>query len=213
MPADLPADVPLQEGLQGPSSIPVEPSRQASTYLTMKQAAQAAGCSESTLRRLVKASEVPFLQEDTTAGFRYLFRSEDVPLIAHKSSMRRPRGRRVESSTIQPSTSTGLQEASTLREELASARTERDLLRAENARLWAQIERLTESVTRLALPERSVVLGPPAPSSTSGFWEGSTGLVHGSWWGRGRLVVPVGGSSELALRGEQAGSEPGKPQP
>lgn len=185
MPTDLPSDVPLQEGLQGPSAIPVEPSREASSYLTMKQAAQATGCSESTLRRLVKASEVPFLQEDTTAGFRYLFRSEDVPLIAHKSSMRRPRGRRVEGHTIQPSTPTGLQEASTLREELASARTERDVLRTENSRLWAQIERLTESVTRLALPERSVVQEPPAPASTRGFWEGLRDWFMGRGGGEG----------------------------
>jgi excisionase family DNA binding protein len=150
----------------------VEPSREASDYLTMKEAAQNAGCSESTIRRLVKASEVPFLQEETAAGFRYLFRADDIPLIAHKATMRRPRGRRVEGPSLQPSSMSSLQEASTLREELAAVKTERDMLRTENSRLWSQVERLTESVTRLALPERATSPEPPAPQVSGGLWGG-----------------------------------------
>ncbi len=172
--ADLPFPAPLHPDKEGASPSSVEPSSEPSEYLSLKDAALAAGCSESTIRRLVKASEVPFLQEETRAGFRYLLRRDQIPLIAHKASMRRPRGRMVEGPTIQPSSHDTLQEAMQVREELAAVRAERDLLRSENQRLWVQIERLTDSVTRLALPERQVQEGPPVrPPGASwlgGFW-------------------------------------------
>jgi hypothetical protein len=169
MPADLPSSQPLHPGEEGLSHPSVEPSREASDYLSLRDAALAAGCSESTVRRLIKASEIPFVQEDTQAGFRYLVRTLDIPVIAHKASMRRPRGRMAGGHTLQPSNMGTLQEAMQTREELAAVKTERDLLRSENQRLWTQVERLTESVTRLALPERRIAEAP-GEASTSGSW-------------------------------------------
>jgi excisionase family DNA binding protein len=153
---DPPGPQPLQPSHEGHAEGPAETSSQPSPSLTLKQAARQAGCSESTLRRLVKAGEVPFTQEETKTGFRYMFEASVLPVIAHKAAMRRPSGRpsvgRVGGGALQASTNVASQEASIAREELAAIRAERDLLKAENARLWAQIERLTESVTRLALP-------------------------------------------------------------
>lgn len=153
--SDSPSE-PLQPSQEGATQPSPEPSGRPSPQLTLKQAARQAGCSESTLRRLVKAGEVPFSQEDTRTGFRYVFDGDIVNVIAHKAAMRRPGGRpssgRAGGSGIQSSRFEAFQEASVAREELAALKAERDLLRAENARLWTQVERLTESVTRLALP-------------------------------------------------------------
>lgn len=153
---DRPPTTPLQSSAEGAAGNPSIPSTAGTEHYTLRQAAHEAGCSESTLRRLVKSGDVPYLQEETKTGFRYLFEPSTIPLIAHKASMRRPSGRppgrRVGGISTQPSKYEGLQEASTTVEELAGLRVERDLLRAENSRLWSQIERLTESVTRLALP-------------------------------------------------------------
>jgi excisionase family DNA binding protein len=150
--------------------------------LTLKQAARQAGCSDSTLRRLVKAGEIPFTQEDTKTGFRYMFDADLVSVIAHKAAMRRPSGRpssgRVEGDALQASRAQAIPEASIARDELAALRAERDLLKAENARLWNQVERLTESVTRLALPpsRRAEGEGLEAPrggreSAARSFWD------------------------------------------
>jgi hypothetical protein len=148
--------MPLQPSGPEALSSPPESSAAEPSYLTLREASGLAGCSESTLRRLVKTGDVPFVQEETKTGFRYLFEPSTIPVIAHKASMRRPSGRpssrRVGDHTRQPSKYEGSQEASTTMEESAALRVERDLLRAENARLWLQVERLTESVTRLALP-------------------------------------------------------------
>lgn len=174
MSPDLPPSQPLRSGEEGLSQRSVEPSKEPSQYLSLRDAALAAGCSESTIRRLVKASQVPFIQEETQAGFRYLLRASDIALIAHKATMRRPRGRMAEGQTLQPSNGESLQEAIHIREELAAARAERDLFRSENQRLWAQVERLTESVTRLALPERRVQEVTPQAGSSgawAGFWD------------------------------------------
>lgn len=147
---------PLQPSAEGSPSDFAEPSGQVPEYLTLKEAARQAECSDSTLRRLVKAGEVPHLQEETKTGFRYMFEASTVNVIAHKAAMRRPSGRpsgrRVEGRTLQPSTDQGGLEASSSAVEMAAVRAERDLLKAENARLWTQIDRLTESVTQLALP-------------------------------------------------------------
>jgi len=147
---------PLQPSQEGPAEAGPEPSYQHVPPLTLKQAARQAGCSDSTLRRLVKAGEVPFNQEETKTGFRYMFEADLVSVIAHKAAMRRPSGRpssrRVGEGTLQASRLEANQEASIARDELAVLRAEKDLLKAENARLWSQVERLTESVTRLALP-------------------------------------------------------------
>ena len=147
---------PLQPSQEGPPEAGPEPSSEGVLQLTLKQAARQARCSDSTLRRLVKAGEVPFTQEETKTGFRYMFEADLVSVIAHKAAMRRPSGRpserRVEGHTLQASSPQALQEASIPRDELAVLRAERELLKAENARLWSQVERLTESVTRLALP-------------------------------------------------------------
>lgn len=176
------ASLPLQPSQEGPSEAMPEPSPQAVPQLTLKQAARQAGCSDSTLRRLVKAGEVPFTQEETKTGFRYMFDADLVSLIAHKAAMRRPSGRpsagRVEGATLQGSMGQALQEASVSRDELATLRAERDLLKAENARLWAQVERLTESVTRLALPpsrrvEEEALEAPAGPEAgqTRTWWD------------------------------------------
>jgi hypothetical protein len=153
---DRPPATPLQSSEEGAAGNAAIPSTASTDHYTLRQAAHEAGCSESTLRRLVKSGDVPYVQEETKTGFRYLFEASTIPLIAHKASMRRPSGRppgrRVGGATIQTSKYEGLQEASTALEELAALRAERDLLRAENSRLWSQVERLTESVTRLALP-------------------------------------------------------------
>jgi hypothetical protein len=156
MPDDRPPALPLQSSAEAAPGNPAIPSTSGSDHYTLRQAALEAGCSESTLRRLVKSRDVPYLQEETKTGFRYLFEPSTIPVIAHKASMRRPSGRppgrRVGGDGRQASTYEGLQEASTSVEEVSALRVERDLLRAENSRLWSQIERLTESVTRLALP-------------------------------------------------------------
>jgi len=130
----------------------------------------------------VKANEVPFIQEETRAGFRYLFEASVIPVIAHKASMRRPSGRspyrRPEGYYHQPSSAEGLQEASSMMEELAAIRAERDLLRVENSRLWSQVDRLTDSVTRLALPASRPPEEVPSEEETGrgqperrGFWD------------------------------------------
>jgi len=151
-----PPAMPLQPSDQHSTDQPPTPSGGPVQYYTLREASREAGCSESTLRRLVKSGEVPFVQEETKTGFRYLFEASNLAVIAHKASMRRPSGRpssrRVGGSTVQPFGEGGLQEASVASDEAAVLRVERDLLRAENARLWLQIERLTESLTQLALP-------------------------------------------------------------
>ena len=179
---ERPPAIPLQPSAQDPLPGPSEASEDPGTYYTLREAAREAGCSESTLRRLVKGGDVPYVQEETKTGFRYLFQPSTVPVIAHKASMRRPSGRpsgrRVGGLTIQSSRYEGLQEASSNSEDTAALRVERDLLRAENARLWSQIERLTESLTRLALPpSRTSEEALPAessegkPSRKKGFWD------------------------------------------
>ena len=147
---------PLQPSTNAIPETRAQPSDQGPAHFTLKEAAREAGCSDSTLRRLVKAGEVPFTQEETKTGFRYMFEASTVPIIAHKAAMRRPSGRpstrRAEGRGLQASRNGALQEASISREEVAVLRAERELLKAENQRLWAQIERLTESVAQLALP-------------------------------------------------------------
>lgn len=172
-----------------PPEEPSEPDQKPVSYLTLHEAAQLAGCSDSTLRRLVKSGDVPHLQEETKTGFRYLFEPSVVPLIAHKASMRRPSGRpggrRVTGERLQSFSDGAYQEASRLAQELAAVRAERDLLRAENARLWSQIERLTESVTRLALPASK----PPEEAQTAEGSEKGGPRKYGFWdyfFGRGR---------------------------
>ncbi len=169
-----PPAMPLQASSEAPASSPPEASVPPSEYYTLREASREAGCSESTLRRLVKGGDVPFVQQETKTGFRYLFEPSAIPVIAHKASMRRPAGRpssrRVGGRTVQPSRYEVDQEASEGHDEAAAIRVERDLLRAENARLWAQIERLTESVTRLALPpsrtpEEATPAEPPEGSA------------------------------------------------
>jgi hypothetical protein len=127
-----------------------------STYLSLRQAAEAAGCSESTLRRLVKSGEVPHFQEDTRTGFRYLIEASSIPVIAHKASMRRPAGRpaarRVGGPGLQDFSVGSVMEASRSEEKMAALQSERDVLRLENERLWRQLDRLTETMSRLALP-------------------------------------------------------------
>jgi len=182
MHGDGPPAMPLQPSDPRSVSVPPQASSEGSQYCTLREAAAQAGCSESTLRRLVKTGDVPCVQEETKTGFRYLFEPSTIAIIAHKASMRRPSGRpsnrRVGGSSLQASRYEGLQEASEGREEEAALRIERDLLRAENARLWAQIERLTESITRLALPPaKTPEEAPPMegaevrPSRRPGFWD------------------------------------------
>jgi len=184
---DRPPAMPLQSSGEGQSPSPPSASTDPSQYLTLREAARQAGCSESTLRRLVKSNDVPYVQEETKTGFRYLFEPSTIGVLAHKASMRRPAGRpsgrRVGGSTVQPSTYEALQEASWSPEEIAALRVERELLRAENARLWLQIERLTESVTRLALPPSRT----PEPEATSGSPGGESPSKRGFWdWFLGR---------------------------
>ena len=174
-----PSTDPLHDTFPRPPVTSPEASTSGSDYLTIREAAEAAGCSASTLRRLVKASEVPFVQEETTAGFRYLFSASDIPLIAHKSAMRRPRGRRPGGGTLQPSSEPTLREDANLREELAALRAERELLRAENARLWAQLERLTETVSRLALPAARETALPAKQPPRVGRWQAFVNWFHG----------------------------------
>jgi len=156
MAPDQSSTPPLQASPEGSSPEPVEASSEVATHLTLKEAARTAEVSDSTLRRLVKADEVPYLQEETRTGFRYLFEPSAVSIIAHKAAMRRPSGRpsgrKVGGTDLQASTASTLQEASGDAQELATLRVERDMLRTENARLWTQIDRLTDSVTQLALP-------------------------------------------------------------
>jgi hypothetical protein len=159
---------PADEASRGLAPELVKASPAPSEYLTLRETAHVIGCSESTLRRLVKTSDIPALQQETASGFRYLVRREHIPLVAHKATMRRPRGRRAEGQTLQPSSVEALQEASGAREELAAVKAERDLLRAENMRLWTQLDRLTESVSRLALPARREE--ESAPSEAPGGW-------------------------------------------
>lgn len=182
---------PLQPSREGPLEARTETSTEPLNRLTLKQAARQAGCSDSTLRRLVKAGEVPFAQEETKTGFRYMFEQESVSIIAHKAAMRRPSGRPSSGSFgghgLQTSNSEALLEASIAGEQLAALKAERDLLRAENARLWAQVERLTESVTRLALPasrraEEESASAPMSASKGRGFWD----------WFLGRAENPGG---------------------
>jgi len=176
---ERPPAVPLQPSSEG---APVKASDPGSEYYTLREAAHQAGCSESTLRRLVKSGDVPYVQEETKTGFRYLFEPSTISVIAHKASMRkpagRPAGRRVGGRSLQPSMYEGLQEASEGIEELATLRAQRELLRAENARLWLQVERLTESVTRLALPASRTSEGmlpettsEGLPAARRGFWD------------------------------------------
>ena len=176
---DRPPAMPPQSSSEGVDAAVPESGGE---YLTLREAAREAGCSESTLRRLVKSGDVPYVQQETRTGFRYLFEPSTISVIAHKASMRRPAGRpsgrRVGGGTLQPSAYQGLQEASGGLEELATLRAERELLRAENSRLWTQIERLTESVTRLALPasrsseaEASETPAKASPKPRWSFWD------------------------------------------
>jgi len=179
--------MPLQSSAGSQPETPSEPSSHPTGYYTLREAAREAGCSESTLRRLVKSGDVTCLQEETKTGFRYLFEPSTIPVIAHKASMRRPAGRpsarRVGGQAIQSSIYEGSQEASTDLAEVATLRVERDLLRAENTRLWTQIDRLTESVTRLALPPART----PAESASEEPSEGLKSPRRGFWdWFFGR---------------------------
>jgi excisionase family DNA binding protein len=171
---------PLQPSQGGFAQAQPETSQEAPPRLTLKEAARQAGCSDSTLRRLVKAGEVPFSQEETKSGFRYMFDAETVSIIAHKAAMRRPSGRpsngRAGGTPLQASSTRALQEPSVSIAELATLRAERDLLKAENVRLWAQIERLTESVTRLALPPSRGVEETGLEAQTV------AGRERRSWW-------------------------------
>ena len=182
---------PLQPSAAGSSTPQGEPSREATHKLTLREAAREAGCSDSTLRRLVKSGEVPFSQEETSTGFRYMFEASTISVIAHKAAMRRPSGRpssrRPEGVALHASNVEAIQEASRQAAELAELRVERDLLRAENSRLWAQIERLTESVTQLALPASRTSVSDDNEKAevrerVTGFWSRAT-----DWfWGRDR---------------------------
>ena len=183
---DTPAAPPEPSRLTGRQS-PPEASDSAAAYLTLREAARQAGCGESTLRRLVKAHEIPFVQDETRTGFRYLFEPSVVPVIAHKASMRRPSGRpsvsRVGGPTLQPFDAEGFQEASRALQELSALRAERELLAAKNARLWDQVQRLTDSVTRLALPP----FKPPQDIASEEFQEGGRSPRRTFWdWFFGR---------------------------
>ncbi|MBM3476785.1 MAG: helix-turn-helix domain-containing protein [Armatimonadetes bacterium] len=173
-----PPAMPLQSSSEGVDPKASEPGGE---YYTLREAAREAGCSEATLRRLVKSGDVPYVQQETKTGFRYLFEPSTIAVIAHKASMRRPAGRpsggRVGGRSLQASRYEALQEASEGIQEVAALRTERDLLRAENARLWLQVERLTESVTRLALPPSRTLEAEPLegasgakPTAKRSFW-------------------------------------------
>jgi hypothetical protein len=188
---ERPPTIPLQPSSEG---VDVKASETGGEYYTLREASREAGCSESTLRRLVKSGDVPYVQEETKTGFRYLFEPSTISVIAHKASMRRPAGRpaggRVGGRSVQTSRYEGPQEASEGGQEIATLRAERDLLRAENARLWLQVERLTESVTRLALPASRI----PQSENGEASAEGGAAEKRGFWdWFFGRISRPPQG--------------------
>lgn len=138
------------------SEIPAQP-------LTLKQAAEQAGCSVSLVRKLVRAHEVPSSQEQTNRGFRYVIPPEALPVLAHKVAMRKPGfiaapapgllGSQRETSEMTPDE----------RLELERLRAQNELLGRENERLWQQVNDLTATVQRLALPAHQSPSAPGPP--------------------------------------------------
>ena len=143
-----------------------EPSRP--ELLTLREAAEAAGCSVSLARKLVRSGEVPAHEEKTARGFRYVIDAEVLPVLAHKAAMRLTGRGEAVSGGVLPSRKEDSR-TFTVRADEDGSQGERELLRAENARLWEQIARLTEqntrlteAVTRLALPPAREEPEPPA---------------------------------------------------
>jgi len=142
--------------------------------LTVRQAAAQVGCSEALVRKLVRAEEVPATRVQTPSGYRYLIDSADLPVLAHKVSMRRgPTG------SVTPLRRDSPRGEGERAEDVEALRAERDRLADEVRWLRAQVgeahDRLAAeqatvaaaqaTIARLALPEH---VPPEQPRS---FWQ------------------------------------------
>ena len=159
MPHETPHSIPHSE-------IPAEP-------MTLRQAAEQAGCSVSLVRKLVRAEEVPSYQEQTNRGFRYVIPREALPVLAHKVAMRKPGVVTTPAADLLGSQREASEMTPDERLELERLRAQNQLLGRENERLWQQVNDLTATVQRLALPAHEGLPGPgpakqrgPQPAAT-----------------------------------------------